>query len=253
MKNRNSYSLITEVVVVMVLILYIFFLYIDFYNVKILIDSKYIKYLCILLCFLLSIISTKNLLMHTGTNIVNYRDISLLRLAMFITVIADLCLVIFDFYILGVALFSLVQIIYSVRYTTKKLNSTFFKFFIISQCIIFSYVIASLFIEVINVLLPISLFYSICLINSVIKAIKAWKNNLYPSPSKYMMVFGMILFLLCDICVALSAITAHFTLIGYFMSSFYQITFYLIWVFYIPSQLLLSLSGSTKIRRIRSL
>lgn len=244
---------------VIVLILYIFFLYMDFYNTKIFIDSKYInyskyiKYLCILLCFLLSIISTKNLLMHTGTNTVNRRDILLLRLAMFITVIADLCLVIFDFYILGVALFSVVQIIYSVRYTTKKRNSILLKFFIISQCIIFSYVIVSLFIEGINVLLPVSLFYSICLINSVIKAIKAWKNNLYPSPSKYMVVFGMILFLICDICVALSAITAHFTLTGYFMSSFHQITFYLIWFFYIPSQLLLSLSGSTRIRGIRSL
>ena len=253
MKIRNFYSEITEMVVVIVLILYIFFLYTDFYNVKIFIDSKYIKYLCILLCLLLSEISTKNVLIDTGTNIVNYRDIILLRLAMFITIIADLCLVILNIYILGVALFCLVQITYCVRYTTKNLKATLINFLIIFLCIVFSYVIARLFIKGINVLLPVSLFYSICLINSVIKAINAWRNNLYPSPSKYMMVLGMILFLLCDTCVALSAITGLFPLTGYFMSNFHQITFYLIWVFYLPSQLLLSLSGSTKIRMIQPL
>jgi len=226
--------------------LYIFFMYMDFYNVKTPIFYNHIKYVCILLCFLLSILSTKNLLADTDNDIVNHRDILLLQLAMFITVLADLCLIIFGFFILGVALFSLVQITYCVRYTTKKLKATLVDFFVIFLCLVFLYGLANLFIVGINILIPVSIFYSICLLSSVIKAIGAFKNNLYPPPSKYMIVLGMILFLLCDICVALLAISVVFPLPSYFIIRFQQIIFFLIWFFYIPSQLLLSLSGGTK-------
>jgi hypothetical protein len=98
-------------------------------------------------------------------------------------------------------------------------------------------------------LLPISLFYGICLLISVIKAIKASINNLYTSKSKHMIVFGMVLFLLCDTCVALSNITVIFPLSGYKMTSLHTISSLLIWVFYLPSQLLLSLSGNGRISR----
>ena len=248
MKNRDFNSLKTEAIVIVILILYIFFLYMDFYNVKLFIASKYIKYLCIVLCFWLSILTTKNL--SIDADIVNHRDTLLLQLGMFITVIADLCLVIFNFYILGVIFFSLVQITYCVRYTTKKFKTILINFFILFLGIALIYVIASLFVDGINLLLPISLFYFISLLTSVSKAIKAWKNHIYTSPSKYRIVFGMILFLLCDICVALSNLTVILPLSGYFIIRLQQITNFLIWVFYLPSQLLLSLSGNAKISKI---
>jgi hypothetical protein len=242
MKNRNINRLIIDIVVGIIVILYIFILYVAFFNVKLFITSESIKYLCILLCFLLSILSNKDKLVNT----VNHRDIFLLQLALFITVIADLCLIIFNYFILGVIFFSLVQIMYSIRYTTKRTISTLVNFFIIFLCIMLSYGIVSLFIVKIDILLPISMFYFICLLTSVIKAIKVWKNNLYPSPSKYMIVLGMILFLLCDICVALSNITLFLPLSGHFIARLELIASFLIWVFYIPSQLLLSLSGNHK-------
>ncbi|HEY8889034.1 MAG TPA: hypothetical protein VIM70_02080 [Clostridium sp.] len=250
MKNRGFFILLTKVVVGIVIILYIFFLYLDFYKKKIFISSEYIKYVCILLCFLLSVIATKDLLADTDKDIANHRDILLLQLAMFITVLADLCLIFFGFFILGVALFSLVQITYCARYTTKKLKATLLNFFIVFLCVVLICVLASLFIEGINILITVSLFYVITLLNSIIKAVGAFKNNLYSSPSKYMIVLGMMLFLLCDICVALLAITALFP--SYFMSRFQQITFFSIWFFYIPSQLLLSLSGGNKILETKS-
>lgn len=196
-----------------------------------------------MLCFLLSIISAKN--SHIGT--VNFRDVLLLKLALFITVIADLCLVIFDFYILGVIFFSFVQITYCVRYTSREIKTTLRNFFVTFQFIVFLFVLIRLFIEKISILLPISLFYAICLLTSVTKAIKTWKNNLYPYPNNYMVTIGMILFLLCDICVALSNITEILPLTGYFIVRIQGISASLIWVFYLPSQLLLALSGSTKI------
>jgi len=243
MKKIKYNNSIVKVIVVIILILYILFLYMDFYNAKIFNNTKYIKYLCVLLCFLLSIVSKRKPIIDTG----NYTDIFLLRLALFITVFADLCLVIFEVNILGVVLFCLVQITYSVRYTTVKIKTTLISFFIIFQCIVLTYLIACLFIREINILLPISIFYFICLFTSVSKAIKACKNNLYPFPNKFMIALGMILFLLCDLCVFLSYINIKLPLTGNFIRSVQQIASLLVWVFYLPSQLLLSLSGINRV------
>ncbi|MCJ7687900.1 MAG: lysoplasmalogenase family protein, partial [Clostridiaceae bacterium] len=210
------------------------------------ITSESIKYLCILLCFLISILSTKNL--HVDK--VNDADIQLLKVGLFITIIADLCLIILDFYILGVLFFTLVQITYCVRYTNKNIKLMLINIFTIFLFIVFAYEIAILFIEEINILLPISLFYVICLLVSVIKAIKASNNNLYTSKSKHMIVLGMVLFLLCDTCVALSNISILFPYSGYIITRFHAIAYSLIWVFYLPSQLLLSLSGNGRISKI---
>jgi len=168
---------------------------------------------------------------------------------MFITVIADLCLVIFHFYILGVVFFPLVQITYCVRYSTKKPKTILENFLVLFVCITLLYIL--LFIDEINMLVPISLFYFICLLNSVTEAIKVWKNSLVPSPSKYMIFFGMMLFLLCDICVDLSNIPVQLYLKGCPMCRFQQVTSLLIWVFYLPSQLLLSLSGNFTISKFK--
>lgn len=212
----------------------------DFYNEKEFIPSYYIKYICILLCFVLSILANKNPL----SDIEKHRDIFLLQLALFITATADLCLVIFDFYILGVALFSLVQIIYIVRYTYKTTRATLIKILVIFFCIMVSYGIASIIFEGINILFPISLFYFTCLLLSVSAAILAFKKNFFPYPFKYMILLGMILFLLCDICVALSNLSALLQLTGYNLGWVEHISSLLIWFFYLPSQLLLALSGN---------
>ena len=244
MINKDFNSLVIKGVITIILALYILFLYMDLYNVKGFITTDYIKYLCIILCFLLSLIFTKNSIADKDNN----KDIVLLQLGMFITVFADLCLVIFNFYILGIVFFSMVQIIYAMRYSGKKSKITLINFLIIFLCILLLYIVANVFIVKINVLLPFSLFYSICLLTSVIKAIEAFKDNLYPSPIKYKVVLGMILFLLCDICVALSNIATHLPLEALDLKNLEQISRYLIWVFYLPSQLMLSLSGRTKIK-----
>lgn len=245
MKNRTFNNLLINLIVGIILILYILFIYIDFYNVETIITSDVIKYLCILLCLLLAILSTKN----PHKDKCNDEDMRLLVLGLFITIIADLCLIILDFYTLGVLFFVLVQITYCVRYTNKNIKVTLISLFIIFIIIAFGYGIALLFNKKINILLPISLFYGICLLVSVIKAIKASNNNLYTSKSKHMIVLGMVLFLLCDTCVALSNITVIFPLSGYIMTSLSAIASLLIWVFYLPSQLLLALSGNGRISR----
>jgi len=243
MKNRDFSSLLIKVIVLIILILYFSFLYMDFYNEKFFIPSYYIKYLCVLLCFVLSLLNNKNPL----KDMIRHRDVFLLQLALFLTALADLCLVIFDFYILGVLVFSLVQITHSVRYATKKTKTTLIRYFVIFLCIVLLYSTTSLFIRKIDILLPVSLFYFICLLTSVSGAIAAFKNHVFPSPSKYMILFGMIFFLLCDICVALFNIYGSLPLSVYLQGWVHEISSFLIWFFYLPSQLLLSLSGNDKI------
>ena len=240
MKYESFNRLVSRVTVLIILVLYILFLYMDFYGTQVFSTSKYIKYSCIILCFLLSIFNTTS----TSKYIFNFSDRSLLQWGMFITVIADLCLVIFNYYVFGIVFFSIVQIIYSVRYTPKKRKVTIINFFIYFLCIVFLFLLASLLFKEVNIIVPISLFYAICLLTSVTKAIKSFKSNLYPFPNKYMIVFGMILFLLCDICVALSNLAVILPLTTPFILSLQQIASFLIWMFYLPSQLLLALSGS---------
>jgi len=98
-------------------------------------------------------------------------------------------------------------------------------------------IFADLFIIKIDFLFAIAFFYSICLLGSTIEAIKAFRNNLYPYPNKHIILWGMVLFLLCDVNVAITYLTReHFT-------TLFNISSLLIWVFYLPSQVLLSISG----------
>lgn len=71
-----------------------------------------------------------------------------------------------------------------------------------------------------------------CILTGILKSIEAGRKNIYLNPNRNMVIWGMILFALCDINVALTRI-----------KSLNEISFSLIWIFYLPSQVLLSLSG----------
>lgn len=227
-------SLLLKGILITIVVLYISFLYMDISDVKISISPDLVKYASIVLCFFVSLFG--------GDDVLNKRDIFLLRAGLFLTVIADLFLLVFQHLILGVSVFSVVQIIYSIRYDVGSAYSILRNYLIIFLIIIVSYLIVNFSIMKIEFLYAIALFYVFGLIINVVKAIKACKNDLFPSPNKYMIVFGMILFLLCDINVGL------FNTIS---EQFNNISYVLIWFFYLPSQVLLSLSG-WKIKRIPS-
>lgn len=245
-------------VTALIILLYVSFICIDIFKVNSVISSDHIKYLCIILCFLLTLLPSTQLFWGGGignkshSNISSYKDILLLQSAMFITVIADLFLVILNFYILGVVSFSIVQIIYSTRHDPKNQKTTLINFFITFLCILLLYFILKIFVKEISILLSLAIFYAVCLLTSVTKAVKAYKNNLYPSPNKYMIALGMILFLLCDICVALSNATIIVPMVGHFIISLQQIASFLVWIFYVPSQLLLALSGIIRLKDIKT-
>jgi len=166
-----------------------------------------------------------------GKNKLNDKDVILLQIGLFFTALSDFFFLILYKNVFGVVSFCIVQVIYCIRYDINNAKATIRNFVMFFLFVAISYIIFSVFINKINVILFIGLCYSICLITSVWKAIKACKNNDFPFPNRYMIAYGMILFLLCDINVFL------YNIIGIKNSK------WLVWLFYIPSQFLLSFSG----------
>ncbi|MBC8059566.1 MAG: hypothetical protein H7Y18_02765 [Clostridiaceae bacterium] len=168
------------------------------------------------------------------------QDLNLLKLGLFLTCLADLCLILFNCLPHGIALFCLVQITYSLRYKGTHTILMLKGFALAFTCIFSIYLIICFTLINLDILFVFGLFYAICLITSVISALK----SKYQKPNKYMVTFGMMLFLLCDINVALRNVTSLISLPDSFTTITYQLSSSLIFVFYLPSQLLLALSGT---------
>jgi hypothetical protein len=220
-------KLTVKIITIIYLLLYICIILMDLSQKTFCISSDKIKYFCILFCFFISLL--------TGKNTLNTKDLHLLQLGLFLTALADLCLIIFNYFALGITLFCLVQITYSIRYKPDSALFTLKFFASILVSIIIGYLIISFFIVKLDILFVIALFYSVCLITSFTRA----QKNTYPKPNKYMAACGMLLFLLCDINVGLRNISSLINMPEFFIAQ----TYTLIFIFYLPSQLLLALSG----------
>ncbi|MCR2045301.1 lysoplasmalogenase family protein [Anaerosalibacter massiliensis] len=235
MKNKNYKSLIIKTLLIIISVLYILFIYIDIFNGKFPIPLDRIKYICIVLCFLISLL--------TGKDALNKRDVFLLQIGLFFTVIADFFLIILVNNTLGVVFFCFTQLFYSIRYRFGKFELVLKNSIIIFLLVLIFYLTVNHFIADMDILIGVSLYYSIFLIRNVVDSVKICKNNLYPYPNKYMIAIGMILFLLCDINVALRSISGDIYSVWNFPYLFRYTISSLVWIFYIPSQVSLSLSG----------
>lgn len=219
---------IVKVFLIFIAILYIGFMYIDIYDIESIISSDRLKYLSMLLVLMISF--------FIGDDALNVKDLKLLQTGLFITLIADLFLLILGrHYIFGILLFSVVQIIYSSRYGFTNLKINIRNFIVIFSSLFIVYLVVDKLIFKLDFIWGMGLFYGICLLNSVIKAAKAYRDRLFPKPNGHMILIGMVLFLLCDINVALYNILNE--------GLFYNISSISMWLFYLPSQVLLSLSG----------
>lgn len=219
-----------KLILVILFIVYILFIYVDVFNHISYMYINIIKYIGIILCFILSLIT------NSKDHIIDSR---LLQIGMLFTTFADLALVILENYIVGVVLFTIVQLIYIARYTTDRFKLVFKKLLVVFIIIFSSYfIISGLIIKTSLILIPIGLFYAVCLITSVFKGVAINRDSSYINPNKYMIAFGMVLFLLCDMSIGVAFILriTNMLNLSYLFSS-------LIWIFYLPSQILLSISG----------
>lgn len=213
-------------------ILYISFLYLDIFNKEMFLSSNSLKFIAMIFVFIISILIKDNPL--------SYKDLHLLQIGLFITLIADFFLLVLDkYYILGIFLFSIVQILYSFRYEFRNLRFTIRNFIIIFLGLSILHMILNKFVVKIDFMWTMGLFYGLCLLTSVRRAFKAYKYKNYPEPNRKMILIGMILFLLCDINVGL------YNILGYInkTNTLYSISSISMWLFYLPSQVLLALSG----------
>lgn len=209
-------------IILVIILIYISFIIMDLKGQ----DTRVLKYLSVILCFILSIL--------IGNRGIDKMDTRLLQLALFFTTIADLNLVILKDFFTGIAVFCIVQIIYTIRHSRNIiLSKRNIALFLIEGIVVLGLVI------MINipfyqekVLYIIVCIYSILLVSSVFMALGTIKRGFYSKTNSYFIMIGMILFLLCDINVGL-----------YHIGKIQHISGILIWFFYLPSQLLLSLSG----------
>ncbi|NLY46653.1 MAG: hypothetical protein GX053_11825 [Tissierella sp.] len=195
-----------------------------------------IKFFAIIFCFVISVIS--NPLNNQSKNIF------LLQLGLIFTIMADyIFLIRNNNYILAVGLFSIVQIIYSLRYREGNEVERVMRFIILYLLMMILYKILNRSFIEIDFLIIIAIFYGICLISSVREAWLLYKSDNKQNANK-MILFGMILFLLCDLNLGLNYILNETTFMGNPPNLLKAISSISIWAYYLPSQLLLALSGS---------
>lgn len=236
MENRLNFKILSILVLLtIILILYINFILADLSIIRCFSNTSVIKYLSIILCFSISLM--------IGKDHLNSIDKLLLQLGLFITLIADFLLIIAGQIVIGVGVFSIAHIIYVIRYKRRKIRFVLLKFLAVLLLLVITYVILNYFVKEIEILFLVALFYTISLLSSVINSINAYKQNLLPYPNKLLISVGMLLFLLCDINVGLFNITNMFYNFSGISHQLHNISMVLIWFFYLPSQVLLSLSG----------
>lgn len=169
----------------------------------------------------------------------NFIDTWTVRIALFFTAIADMFLLLMVGYeIVGVIVFSVVQLIYGFR--LKLMESSDFRsyktinlrllFIIMFQ--IFGLSIAKNY----DLLALITLFYISNLVTNVILAFNHFKIN-------KVFAFGLFLFLCCDIFVGLNNIQSYIDISkDSIWDKLLNLPIDLMWFFYYPSQVLITIS-----------
>lgn len=182
------------------------------------------KYASIALCFLYVLTAEQD------------EDGLLMRAALGFTLLADLFLLVLDqFYLIGVACFCVVQLLYLVR--IARIRPKRLRLRLVLRGLITT--LALLIVWLLGVMDPLtglSLFYFSQL---VCNAAESLIVDL-PIPE---FTLGLFLFLGCDLCVGLQNLSGWFPAVGGPLVEFARIG---MWLFYLPSQVLISLSVKRK-------
>jgi len=204
----------------LVLIACIALLYVSFLSLDILTHTRpmlslQLKYLSMVLCFLLAIS------LHKRS--ANKNDSKYVIIALIFTLIADIFLLFTTNDIAGIFFFCLAQLTYLKRYN--------FKFFTFGLCLA-PVAIAVYFFTSIAALFVIAGFYAILILTCFV-------STFYTQLPRFNLIcvrLGMFLFILCDIHVALFNQLPRNV-------AYHQIASVAMWFFYLPSQVLLALSA----------
>lgn len=172
-------------------------------------NSIYIKYLGIILCFIFSLLNK------------NY----IISLAQLFTLIADYFLLVIDkYYVIGLISFIIVQLIYMC-------------FLYINNIKIYVYLRILLILIVLSFTNKFPILYTLVLSYFLLLVM----NTICSCSNRKLIILsiGLSLFICCDVCVGLHNILDRGTL--------YEIVTMSMWIFYLPSQVLISIGGSQNV------
>jgi len=204
-----------KIIVLLIITLYGMFLTVDifFYSGSLL--SNILKFTSIVMCFFLAC--------SYLTGSLNKKDTFLVVLALFFTIGADIFLLFTNYHVIGIAFFITVQCVYLIRYNKSVLQFSILYFII--AILIFTF-------TNISILYIFSGLYAVLILSTLWATFKT-------SLSRYQLLLvrvGMILFILCDIHVALFNVLLRY-------SPYFNIASVAMWLFYLPSQFLIALSA----------
>lgn len=213
--------------------LYFCLIGLDFYGQITL--SVMIKYISVILCLFNAF--------HILKLSKDRTDSYYLFLGLSLTAIADLCLLILNFFKTGVFIFCFVQIIYSFRYLKHARKKLLFFYSISIPLVVFSnfvyFYIAGNF-QTLNLIASV---YALCLLTSLTSSYLAYNARVYHRSNGILIMTAMIFFALCDINVGLSNFMEMYLYPTQFINSLIHFSRLAIWIFYMPSQVMLSYSS----------
>ena len=174
-------------------------------------------------------------------------DSAFLSAGLLLTVSADFFLLIWIHEAVGISIFCLAHMMYIIRLTAAHLHSspknlrrkkiiTRLSFHVIASIICFT--VTFIFFDI---LLALSVLYAILFMQDIILAVYMFAKKTPARTNSVLILTGTILFALCDVNVVLYNLRFFSnTTFAVLVSS---TAYFLLWIFYIPSQILLSISG----------
>lgn len=173
-------------------------------------DTSLIKYAGIVLCFIRAL----------------YKRNKIVALAFGLTLISDFFLLLLDrYYTAGVCFFVLVQMTYLYYLYRERCRP-----YLVPRVVLF---VVGMILLLVNrqtdPLNIVTLFYFVNLLGNTLSS--------FSNPKLKMMSLGFVLFICCDVCVGLHNLLPYGRL--------YEVVSFCMWLFYLPSQILICL-GSKK-------
>lgn len=217
-------------------VLYLTFMIMDVLNIA---QSAKIKFVAIALCFLYVFVR----FIQTRIRKTKGNDRAVMAMALFFTVIADTQLLFDGNYLMGLCCFAIVQWIYTYRIhepnpIVQMQRKIFIYRIMLTGMVAFIAICCNILVDAIA---AVSIFYFVCFLDNLRLLLQCYQK--YKKDVWYLYFLGgMILFVLCDICVGIYNIGDYVTI----TSSLIRYAGIGMWFFYLPSQVLLVLSSEKR-------
>mgnify|MGYP006875883824 CR=1 FL=1 len=234
------------------LILYGTFMYLDIlanYGANL---SIYIKFFSIFLCFLFVMLyyKTSNQNKEEGLREAHSSnlEIHILRMAMFFTLISDLFILVLDYYTAGIFTFIIVQFLYLILISSWTSSGKILRTILIRAIgagVITAFIVTLYYFYETTASFEVifGVYYFIIFVSNAIDAL----GILFRSKKKYRILFacGLLAYFLCDINVAIFNLKDYITIDETLYTPIYNFSTIAMWMFYLPGQVAIALSGES--------